>query len=153
MDGPRECSIARTLGVLGERWSPLVLRELVFGVHRFDAIAAATGAPRDMLTRRLRSLEEAGLVERRRYHERPPRFEYHLTALGLDAGEILLTLMSFGDRHLAPEPPVHWAHGDPGEAHVLEPVLVCRHCGEPATATLHSPSGVGAPGHPQPAGG
>jgi DNA-binding HxlR family transcriptional regulator len=143
--GPRECSIARALGVLGERWTPLVLRELVFGVHRFDAIAAATGAPRDVLTRRLRGLEQAGLVERRRYHDRPPRFEYHATDLGRDAGEVLLALMAFGDRHLSTEPPVRWHHGDADAAHVLEPVLVCRECGAPATSTLHNPTGPGAP--------
>ena len=96
--GPRECSIARTLSVLGERWTVLVLRELTFGVRRFDAIATATGAPRDILTRRLRGLEAAGLVDRRRYQDRPPRFEYHLTELGRDTGEVLLALMGFGDR-------------------------------------------------------
>jgi DNA-binding HxlR family transcriptional regulator len=142
---PRECSIARTLGVLGERWTLLVLRELTFGVHRFDAIAAATGAPRDILTRRLRGLEETGLVERRRYQDRPPRFEYHLTDLGRDTGEILLTLMGFGDRHLSDTPPVRWQHGATDASHVLDPVLVCRECGAPATATLHAPTGRGAP--------
>lgn len=144
-DGARPCSIARALGLLGERWTLLVLRELVFGVHRFDGIAAATGAPRDMLTRRLRSLEAAGVVERRRYQDRPPRHEYHLTPLGRDAGEVLLALMAFGDRHLSPTPPVQWHHGCSPDAHVLDPVLVCRHCGEAATTALHTPTGPGAP--------
>jgi DNA-binding HxlR family transcriptional regulator len=143
--GPRECSIARALGVLGERWTLLVLRELVFGVHRFDAIAAATGASRDMLTRRLRGLEEAGLVRRERYLDHPPRYEYHLTDLGRDAGEVLLVLMRFGDRHLSPEPPVRWRHAAGTDAHELDPQLVCRRCGEPAGAGLHSPTGPGAP--------
>jgi DNA-binding HxlR family transcriptional regulator len=143
--GARPCSIAGALGLLGERWALLVLRELVFGVHRFDAIAAATGAPRDVLTRRLRSLEAAGLLERRRYQDRPPRHEYHLTEVGRDAGEVLLALMAFGDRHVSPAPPVRWHHGEPPDAHVLDPVLVCRHCGQPATSTLHGPTGPGAP--------
>lgn len=142
--GPRPCSIARSLGVLGERWSLLVLRELVFGVHRFDGIVQATGAPRDVLTRRLRGLEEAGLVERRRYTDRPPRSEYHLTAEGRDAGEILLSLMAFGDRHLSDEPPVRWHHGPVDDPHGLDPMLVCRTCGQPA-ASLHHPVGPGAP--------
>ena len=143
--GARECSIAGALGVLGGRWTLLVLRELVFGVHRFDGIATATGAPRDMLTRRLRSLEAAGVVERRLYQDRPPRYEYHLTDVGRDAGEVLLALMAFGDRRVSPTPPVRWHHGDPQHPHTLDPVLVCRHCGEPATPTLHSPTGPGAP--------
>lgn len=143
--GARECSVAGALGLLGERWTLLVLRELVFGVHRFDAIATATGAPRDVLTRRLRSLEAAGVVERRRYQDRPPRSEYHLTDVGRDAGEVLLALMAFGDRHVSPVPPVRWHHGEPQNSHVLDPVLVCRHCGEAAASALHNPTGPGAP--------
>lgn len=142
---PRECSIADGLTVLGERWSLLVLRELVFGTHRFDGIARATGAPRDLLTRRLRTLEEAGLIERRRYSERPPRFEYLLTEHGRDAGEVLLTLMTFGDRHRSDDPPVRWHHGVDDARHELEPVLTCRRCGQPATAGLRDPVGPGAP--------
>ena len=123
----------------------LVLRELTFGVRRFDAIATATGAPRDILTRRLRGLEAAGLVDRRRYQDRPPRFEYHLTELGRDTGEVLLALMGFGDRHLSAEPPVRWWHGPGAASHPLDPVLVCRTCGAPATSDLHTPTYPGAP--------
>lgn len=142
---PRECSIARSLGVLGERWSLLVLRELLFGTHRFDGIAAATGVPRNLLATRLRTLEHAGLIERRQYSERPPRFEYLLTDDGRDAGEVLLTLMSFGDRHLSEEPPVRWHHGTGEDQHELDPVLVCRCCGKRAADGLHDPVGPGAP--------
>ncbi len=148
---PRECSIARSLDVLGTRWTPLVLRELLFGTARFDGIATATGAPRDMLTRRLRALEDHGLVRRRPYLQRPPRYQYELTDLGRDAAEVVLTLMSYGDRHLSPAPPVTWRHGGSdggggtGTAHDLDPVLVCRRCGRPATEGLHDPYGPGAP--------
>src|SRR5712691_11613079 len=79
---PRSCSVAAALGVIGEKWSLLVIRELAWGVHRFDAIARNTGAPRDILTSRLRRLEAAGVLEKRRYQERPPRFDYHLTPAG-----------------------------------------------------------------------
>ena len=79
---PRPCSAAAALGLIGEKWSLLAIRELAFGVHRFDAIAANTGAPRDILTNRLRHLEEANVVERRQYQEHPPRFSYHLTRAG-----------------------------------------------------------------------
>ena len=78
----RECSVARTLEVVGEKWTLLALRELMLGVHRFDEIAGYTGAPRDILTTRLRKLEANGLIERQLYQERPARYEYHLTALG-----------------------------------------------------------------------
>ncbi|WP_380168411.1 winged helix-turn-helix transcriptional regulator [Jannaschia sp. R86511] len=144
---PRPCSIARSLDVLGERWTLLVLRELTFGVHRFDGIARATGAPRDVLTKRLRTLEDSGLVLRRPYSERPPRSEYHLTGLGREASEVLLLLMAFGDRHLSEEPPVVWSHGGAeNPEHDLEPVLLCRVCGRPAAEGMHAPTGPGAPG-------
>ena len=76
---PRVCSVAGALDVIGEKWSLLVVRELILGVHRFNEIATNTGAPRDILTARLRRLEELGVVERRAYSDRPPRYEYVLT--------------------------------------------------------------------------
>ena len=81
---PRICSIADALDVVGERWSLLVLRELGFGVHRFKDIQVNTGAPRETLALRLRKLEEAGIIERRRYRDHPPRDEYLLTSAGQD---------------------------------------------------------------------
>src|SRR5579862_9793450 len=82
LPAPRPCPIAATLGIIGERWTLLAIRELAYGVHRFDQIAAYTGASRDVLAERLRKLEEFQIVERRRYSERPPRYEYHLTDKG-----------------------------------------------------------------------
>lgn len=82
--GPRICGISDALTVVGDRWALLVLRELDSGVHRFNDIHANTGAPRDRLASRLRELEEAGLIIRRRYSERPPRDEYVLTSAGSD---------------------------------------------------------------------
>ncbi len=70
---PRACGIADALSIVGDRWALLVLRELGFGVHRFNDIQANTGAPRDSLATRLRQLEEAGLITRQRYSEHPPR--------------------------------------------------------------------------------
>jgi DNA-binding HxlR family transcriptional regulator len=128
---PRECSIARALDVVGDKWSLLVVRELTYGVHRFDGIASRTGASRDVLTDRLRRLESAGIIERRRYSEHPPRDEYHLTEAGGDLREVLLTLLHWGDRHRSPTPPVVWRH-DCGA--VLTPVVACAHCGRPAAA-------------------
>ncbi|HXU23199.1 MAG TPA: helix-turn-helix domain-containing protein, partial [Tepidiformaceae bacterium] len=79
---PRECSIARALDVVGEKWSLLVIREVLLGSLRFNEIQANTGAPRDILSDRLRKLVASGILERSVYQERPPRYEYRLTAAG-----------------------------------------------------------------------
>lgn len=97
--GPRVCGIADALGVVGDRWALLVLRELGFGVHRFNDILANTGAPRDSLATRLRELEEAGLIVRRRYNEHPPRDEYHLTDAGKAMGPALRELRKWGETY------------------------------------------------------
>src|SRR4029077_12769498 len=94
----RTCSLAAALRVIGEKWSLLVVRELCWNVHRFDAIARNTGAPRDILTSRLRRLESAGVIEKRLYQERPQRFEYHLTEAGEELRPVLLSLLQWGDR-------------------------------------------------------
>ncbi|HEY3881135.1 MAG TPA: helix-turn-helix domain-containing protein [Trebonia sp.] len=99
---PRVCSIADALEVVGERWSLLVLRELGFGVHRFKDIQVNTGAPRETLALRLRKLEESGVIERRRYSDRPPRDEYLLTAAGRDLLPALGALRQWGERHVTP---------------------------------------------------
>src|SRR3954453_16789739 len=103
---PRVCPIARSLEVVGEKWSLLALREVFLGVRRFDGIVARTGAPRDVLTARLRTLVEAGVLERVQYSERPPRYEYHLTETGRDLQPVLLTLMEWGNRYLSDGKPL-----------------------------------------------
>ena len=135
---PRACSIARTLEVVGEKWSLLAMREMFFKVRRFDQIVANTGAPRDILATRLRKLVDAGLVVRVQYNDRPPRFEYHLTEAGRDLQPVLLTLMDWGDKHLAGDkpPPTVWTHTC-GEH--LTPSLTCESCGQkvrPGALTL-----------------
>jgi DNA-binding HxlR family transcriptional regulator len=127
---PRSCSVAAALGVIGERWSLLVIRELAWGVHRFDAIARNTGAPRDILTNRLRRLEAAGVIERRQYQERPIRFDYHLTRAGHELRPVLLSLMQWGDRWAVDAPSVEFTHSC-GEQ--LDLVHTCRACGDEVT--------------------
>jgi DNA-binding HxlR family transcriptional regulator len=102
LGAPRVCSCADALGVLGERWTLLVVRELSLGVNRFKDIQANTGAPRETLTLRLRKLEDAGLLERRQYCEHPPRDEYALTAAGRDIIPVLDALRQWGERHVTP---------------------------------------------------
>lgn len=96
---PRICSIADALNVVGEKWSLLVIRELFLGVRRFNDIAANTGAPRDILTARLRRLEELGVIERQEYSERPPRYEYRLTDAGKDLRPVIMALKQWGKDH------------------------------------------------------
>ncbi|MEV6974272.1 helix-turn-helix domain-containing protein [Kitasatospora sp. NPDC093806] len=131
----RPCSIAAALHVVGEKWALLAVRELFYGNHRFDRIARNTGAPRDRLTARLRALEEAGVVERRAYSERPPRHEYHLTEAGRDLAPLTQALLAWGDRWVLPEPPVAFEHHPDGHPpHPYDPAWVCRTCGEPGGA-------------------
>ncbi len=127
--------MAATLDLVGERWSLVVIRELFYGVRRFDGIQRATGAPRIMLATRLKALEEHGIVERRPYMQRPTRHEYHLTETGMDLAPVLLTLQRWGDTHLAGSPtmPIRHTHG--GHEHRLRPELVCTTCGERVVAT------------------
>lgn len=124
-----ECSIADALSVVGEKWSLLVVRDLLYGRHRFADIAEATGAPRDVLTARLRRLEQAGLVHRVPYSEHPPRSEYHLTEAGADLAPVVLLLARWGDRWARPggaAAPVEFRHG----RHHLRERLACESCGE-----------------------
>jgi DNA-binding HxlR family transcriptional regulator len=97
------CPIARTLDRVGEWWSMLILRDALQGLTRFDQFQSSLGIAPNMLARRLTALVESGLLERRRYTERPPRDEYVLTALGRDFRPVLVALMAFGNRHFTPE--------------------------------------------------
>ena len=133
----RPCAAAAALDVVGERWSLVVVRELLYGVRRFDAIARATGAPRNILASRLRRLEEAGVLERRPYMQRPERFEYVLTPAGEDLAPVLLALQAWGDRHLAGTVPIGTLplrHSCGGSEHRLAARTVCTTCGEPVRA-------------------
>lgn len=118
MNGPRECSVARTLEVVGERWSLLVLREVFLGVRRYDAIREATGAPRAVLAERLRALVAAGVLTRREYRDEGARtrHEYRLTEAGRELQPALTALMQWGDKHrpMPDGPPSRVSHADCG---------------------------------------
>jgi DNA-binding HxlR family transcriptional regulator len=121
--------VASALSVVGEKWALLVIRELFLGNRRFDRIAANTGAPRDILTTRLRTLERAGIVVRRPYQEKPQRFEYRLTEAGKDLAPVLHALRAWGDRWACDESPLLVRHHD----HRLDAGTWCRTCGEPVS--------------------
>jgi len=123
------CSITDALSIVGDRYALLVAREIRYGSTRFQDIAASTGAPRDVLTSRLRKLEQWGVIERRQYSERPPRYEYLLTDAGMELQPILLALKEWGDRHCNPgAEPVVFEHTCGAEFH---PLTVCAACWEP----------------------
>jgi DNA-binding HxlR family transcriptional regulator len=132
--GDMTCSIARTLDVIGEPWSPLILRDVMVGIRRFDQIQADLGISRKVLTERLKWLVDCGVLERRAYSARPPRSEYVLTDKGTDLCDLLMVMVRFGDRWLAgPEgPPVLYRHQICGEITTAE--LRCTHCGAPMHA-------------------
>ena len=124
------CSVARTLGVMGDRWTMLILREAFFGVRRFEAIQGNLGVARNVLSDRLARLVEHGILDRRRYQERPERFEYVLTEKGLGLYAPLVALMRWGDEHMVEDagPPVVLRHRDCG--HLTVPTMTCSECGE-----------------------
>ena len=132
------CSIARSLEIVGEWWTPLILRDVFAGKRRFEEIQADLGIARNILSDRLSTLVEGGLLEKRRYQESPDRYEYRLTEMGVDFMPVLIALVNWGDRWLAaPEgAPVRYRHrpADGGEPHDAAPVLTCGTCGEPLSA-------------------
>lgn len=128
------CSIARTLDVVGEWWSLLIIRDIFNGVRRFDDLLQHLGISRNILTDRLGSLVDKGVLKRARYQERPARYEYRLTEKGLDLLPVLLQLMHWGDKWLAGSEgaPMTVMHKDCGQETV--PVITCSECGEPLAA-------------------
>lgn len=128
--GDMACSIARTLDVIGEPWSPLILRDVWVGIDRFEQIQADLGISRKVLTERLKWLVESGILERRQYETRPPRYEYVLTAKGTELCDLLLVMVRWGDRWAddGGGPPVLHRHRACGQVSHVE--LRCARCGE-----------------------
>jgi DNA-binding HxlR family transcriptional regulator len=150
----RRCSLARAVGTVGEFWSVLVVRDLwSYGPQRFDELQAGLGVSSNTLANRLARLTEHGVVARRLYQRAPDRYEYCLTAAGMDLVPALLALTAWGDRYLAGEsgPAAVFRHHEAGQhgvgqlgagqrgvgqreaGHRARPVVVCAECGEPLT--------------------
>jgi DNA-binding HxlR family transcriptional regulator len=132
-------SVGRALTLFGERWTMLIMREAFFGVRRFGQLARNLNIPRPTLSARLRTLVDAGLLERVQYAQDPDRHEYRLTAAGRDLFPAIVTLMRWGDAYLAgPEgPPIVLRHITCGE--LADPRLTCQHCGQPIEASDVTP--------------
>jgi DNA-binding HxlR family transcriptional regulator len=125
------CSVARTVDILGDWWTPLVLRESYLGVRRFDDFQQRLGIGRNILTQRLGRLVDEGLLARRPYQERPLRHEYVLTDKGRDFYPVMAAITRWGDAWLdgGEGPPVilHHTRCD----HDMHAEVVCSECGEP----------------------
>jgi DNA-binding HxlR family transcriptional regulator len=127
------CSVARSLEVVGERWTLLILRSVFLGVRRFDDLHHELGITRSVLATRLRGLVDAGVLERVVYHERPTRYEYRATSKGRELWPVVVHLVRWGDAHY-PEPtgvPRLIEHADCGGR--PDEHLLCDRCGEGLT--------------------
>ena len=139
--GDMQCPIARSLERVGEWWSMLILRDASLGLTRFDEFQESLGIAPNILARRLKSLVEAGLLERRHYNERPPRYEYVLTQAGRDFRPVLWAFVAWGNKHFAPEG-ASVVIVDSKTGGQADPVLVDRISGRP----LVPPDFCSAPG-------
>ena len=128
-----DCSVARTLEAIGERWTILILRDAFFGVRRFDDFQKDLGIARNVLQTRLTHLVDEGIMRRVPYQDRPVRYEYRLTEKGIDLWPVMVAMLGWGDRYAAPDgPPVRIVHRGCGG-----PVTdrgVCAACGAVLTA-------------------
>lgn len=124
------CPVARTIAQIGDAWTLMVVRELFLGIRRFEEIRVHTGMSPQLLSRRLRELDASGIVARRPYQERPPRFEFVLTEKGLDLWPIIIALKAWGEHWAKPAreaPLMSLTHKACG--HSIEPVVACPDCG------------------------
>jgi DNA-binding HxlR family transcriptional regulator len=141
------CSIARSLEVIGERWTLLILRDAILGLTRFEEFQESLGIASNVLTSRLKLLSDEQVLERVADPERPGRPKYVLTAKGAELGPALVLLMKWGDRHYPTPggPPRLTLHRGCGGN--VGPDFLCERCGEPiAPGGLDLPLGPGAPG-------
>jgi DNA-binding HxlR family transcriptional regulator len=147
------CTIERTAEVIGDRWSLLILREVISGIRRFDQLTVRTGIPRQVLTGRLERLLDQGILRREPYREpgQRQRYEYRLTDKGIDLYPVLVAMQQWGDRYLAAPggPPTEFAHRDCGER--IDLVLRCEG-GHEVVSNREVAGRLGPGAHPRTAG-
>lgn len=136
------CSVARTVAVIGDRWTLLILRECFMRVRRFEEFQARLGITRHLLAERLKKLVRFGVLRRIPYQENPTRHEYILTQKGLELHPILMAIVHWGDVHMIDERGRPMRHEHKKCGHLFDPVMVCSECGEP----LHAKEVVVHPG-------
>ncbi len=124
------CSVAQTLDIIGEWWTPLILRDIFYGIHRFDILRRHLGVSRKVLTSRLSALVEHQILERVLYQQKPDRYEYRLTERGRDLFPVIVVLMNWGDKWLQKEGEQPIQLVDKETKKVLKPLLVSADTGE-----------------------
>ncbi|TWT13511.1 helix-turn-helix domain-containing protein [Reyranella sp. CPCC 100927] len=140
------CSVARTVSVIGDRWTLLVLRDCFMRVRRFEAFQARLGITRHVLADRLRTLVKAGVLRKVAYQQRPRRYEYRLTDAGLDLYPVMMAIVHWGDVHRAGRRGRPLVHEHKTCGNQFDPVTVCSACGEPIDPReVHAHAGPGAP--------
>lgn len=124
------CSLARTLSVVGDRWTLLILRNAFMQTRRFDDFYTQLGITKHLLSDRLKKLVASGVMEKRAYQEKPIRYEYRLTEKGLDLYPIMLSLVAWGDKWMdeGRGPPLQYKHKNCHQ--LMKPTLICSECGE-----------------------
>src|SRR6202163_1411739 len=144
------CSLARTVAVIGHRWSLLILREFFLRIRRFDEFQASLGVTRHLLADRLKKLVRFGVLRRIPYQESPKRYEYILTQKGLDLYPIIMSIVHWGNVHMVDARGRPMLHEHKSCGKLFDPVMTCSECGEPIAAKgVHVHPGPGAR-QPQP---
>ena len=145
-----DCSVARSVDILGDWWTPLVIRSALLGARRFEQFTDALGIPRNVLTERLNRLVDEGIMAKVEYQERPVRYEYRLTEKGIALYPVIVSLLEWGNRWLdwgEEGPPVHLVDRNTGAA--VEPILADARTGRPldprSTTAVYVRSGTGRP--------
>lgn len=139
------CSVARTVAVIGDRWTLMILRDVFLGVRRFEDFQARLGISRTITAERLKALTDEGVLKKVPYQDRPVRYEYRLTDKGLDLYPVIMAVVNFGDRHYAGEagPPLLHRHKACGCD--FAPVMTCSECHAPVGARdVETQAGPGA---------
>jgi DNA-binding HxlR family transcriptional regulator len=132
--GEEKCSVARTVSVIGDRWTLLVLRECFLRVRRFEDFQDRLGITRPLLAARLRKLVETAVLAKVAYQEHPTRYDYRLTQRGLDLYPVLMAIVHWGDRHMAPDGRRPLLHRHKLCGQLFDPVMICSACAAPLQA-------------------
>jgi DNA-binding HxlR family transcriptional regulator len=128
------CSVARSVAVIGDRWTLMILRDCFLGIRRFEAFQERLGISRTIISDRLKLLTEEGVLRRVPYQDNPKRFEYRLTDKGMDLHPVVMAIVHWGDRHYAGEAGPPLLHRHKGCGCDFHPVQTCSECGETVAA-------------------
>ena len=141
----QNCSMARTIAVIGDRWTLMILRECFLRVRRFEEFQDKLGITRHLLAARLKKLVQFGVLRRAPYQDSPKRHEYILTQKGLDLYPILMAIVHWGDVHMVDERGRPLLHEHKICGKTFDPVMICSECNKPLNAReVHTHPGPGA---------